>query len=148
MKQKGRRVPQINSSYGHMDTRAALVLLLIPIAFLSLSTVFILFGMASITSSRSLRKGVRVLRFPYLMILATPILLTISSAKMTAEARQITGTTEVAPGLWINAWMDSGVYATMWSATAVMWVACGIDIAAAVTFARGLRLDSITVLRR
>jgi hypothetical protein len=92
----------LNSSYSStLDTKTLLVLLVIGIALAGVSLLSFLYGVVVllVTSTPPLV----VLRVGYLANISPMLLFTISSAKITALADKMTGTTDIGGGLVVHA---------------------------------------------
>jgi len=127
------------SSYGTIHTKAAIVLLIIAIALAGKSFTSLLYGLVVllVTGTPSLF----ALRIGYLASIPPVILLTISSAKITAIADKMTDVTEFSPGVVIDAWMGWSFYVATWLAAGFMWAALGFSITAAFKVAQGIELE-------
>ena len=132
-----------SSSYGTLDTKAPLILLVIGIALTGLSMLFFLCGVVIMLVTHTAKMRLGVLRVAYLASIAAPIFLTISSAKITSLAEKTTGTADVNVGgvaMAVHAWMERGFYVFTWLGMALMWVVVGLSIAAAFKFASALQI--------
>ncbi|EXJ72588.1 uncharacterized protein A1O5_03734 [Cladophialophora psammophila CBS 110553] len=134
---------QLLLAYHHrtLDTKAPFVLLVLGIASMGLTVLSFLYGIVALrtkTRRRQLHKKempLVVLRIGFFACIASTILLTISSAKVTASAGKMTGRVQIGGGRAIHAWMNSGFYAVTWIGMAFVWVALGLEIAAAFKIA-------------
>jgi hypothetical protein len=118
-----------NSSYGTIDTNAPRVLLTIAITLAGIALTNLLYGVVvlPVTSTPPLF----ALRIGYLASIPTAILLTISSAKITALADKMTGVKEISPGVVVHAWIGWAFYLASWLSVGFMWAAVGFSIAGA-----------------
>ena len=121
-----------------LDLKAPSILLLVGVLFSGLSALFLLAGIAAIRITSKTDKWLNLLRAAYLGNVAAPILLTISSAKITALAEKWVGTTYLKDGVPVTAWMGRDFYACAWLGTGIMWVAQGLAIAVSFKIARNM----------
>jgi hypothetical protein len=129
----------LDSSYGTLDTKTPLVLLTIGIALAGITLFSLLYGIVVLLLTST--PPLLVLRIGYLASIATVILLTISSAKITAIADKTTGAKDVSAGVVVHAWMGWAFYVSTWLAAGFMWAALGFSIAGAFKIAAGLEVQ-------
>jgi hypothetical protein len=129
-----------DQSYLTLDLKASVILLLLGIIFSGLSALLFLAGIVAIRTTNKTNKWLNLLRIAYLANVAAPILLTISSAKITALAEKWVGTTYTEDGVPVTAWMCRDFYACTWLATGIMWVAVGLSIAVAFKIAKNMKV--------
>jgi hypothetical protein len=132
----------VDSSYGTLDTKAPLILLAIGIAFTGLSLLLVLYGVVAMLVTGTAETPLGALRVAYLAIVAAANVLTISSAKITALAEKMVGTTDIGEGGWVQAWMERGFYVFAWLGTALMWGAMGLGIVVSFRIARALQIHA------
>ncbi|OAL17885.1 hypothetical protein AYO22_11229 [Fonsecaea multimorphosa] len=125
-----------------LDTKAPFVLLVLGIASMGLTVLSFLYGVGVLHSVK--RRGgplgkrempLVVLRMGFFASIASTILLTISSAKITASAGKMAGRIQVDGGKDVHAWMTGGFYAVTWVGMAFVWAALGLVLAAAFKIA-------------
>jgi hypothetical protein len=129
-----------DESYPTLDLKASAILLLLGIIFSGLSAMLFLTGIVAIRITNKTDKWLNILRVAYLTNVAAPILLTISSAKVTALAEKWVGTTYTEDGVPVTAWMGRDFYACTWLGTGIMWVAVGLSIAVAFKIAKDMKV--------
>jgi hypothetical protein len=127
----------IDSSYGTLDTKAPLILLAIGIAFAGVSLLFYSYGVIALLIKNT--PPLNVLRIAFLAGISAAIFLLISSAKITAFADKMTGTTDISAGVAIHAWMGWTFYMASWLATGFIWAAVGVSIGVAFMIAGALQ---------
>lgn len=115
-----------------LDTKAPLVLLVLGITATGVSLLGFLYGIfVMMRAIRVVDMPLVVLRIAFFASIAALITLTISSAKITANADRITGTTNIGTGQPVHVYMDAGFYACTWLATGLSWVALALAVTAA-----------------
>ncbi|KAE9364524.1 hypothetical protein N431DRAFT_550017 [Stipitochalara longipes BDJ] len=128
------------STYGIIDTKGPLVLLIIGIALAGTSFTSLLYGVVVLLLTGT--PPLFALRIGYLASIPTAIILTISSAKITALADKMKGATEISPGVVVHAWMGWSFYLSTWLAAGFMWAAVCFSIAGAFKIARSIELQN------
>jgi len=131
----------VDSSYGVLDTKVPLILLTIGIALAGVSLISLLYGVVVLLLRPTSTPPLGILRVGYLASIATAILLTISSAKITALADKMIGATDISPGVTVRAWMGWAFYVSTWLGAGFMWAAVGFSIAAAFRISRALQVQ-------
>lgn len=126
--------------YPALDLKASAILLLLGIILSGLSAVLFLASVAAIRITNKTDKWLNLLRVGFLANVAATILLTISSAKITALAEKWVGTTYTEDGVPLTAWMGRDFYACTWLGTGIMWVVLGLSIAVAFKIANNMRV--------
>jgi len=119
-----------------LNTKAPLILLTLGIAFIGISFLGYLYGIFATRYNIVLAdRPLFILRVAFFTSIAAPIMLSISTAKITASAAKMVGTVNAETGQPVYISMDAGFYAVMWVATAMSWVALGFVIFAAFRIA-------------
>ncbi|KIW24506.1 uncharacterized protein PV07_10217 [Cladophialophora immunda] len=124
-----------------LNTKAPFVLLVVAIASMSLAILSFLYGIAALPSTAAGRRLSKkeiplvVLRIGFFACVTSTVLLSISSAKITANAAKTAGRVQLGGGKDVHAWMDGGFYAVTWVGAACVWVALGLVVAAAFKLA-------------
>ncbi|OAP65260.1 hypothetical protein AYL99_01232 [Fonsecaea erecta] len=133
-----------------LDTKAPFVLLALGIASMGLTVLSFLYGIFVLhaIARQGGRRGRKemplvVLRFGFILCIASTILLTISSAKITASAGKMAGRVQVGGRRNIHAWMDARFYAVTWVGMAFVWTALGLVVAAAFKIADVLEEEKV-----
>jgi hypothetical protein len=128
-----------DSSYGTLDTKTPFILLTIGIALAGVTLLSLLYAVIVLLLTST--SPLLVLRIGYLASIPTVILLTISSAKITASADKMAGAKGLGAGVVIPAWMGWAFYVSTWLATVFMWAALGFSIAGAFKIAAALEVQ-------
>jgi hypothetical protein len=126
--------------YRTVNTKAPFILLVLSIVSMGLAILAFIYGI--IVMARASTKGqmvkrdlpLTVLRIALFACIASTILKTISSAKITASAEKSSGMVEV-DGKALHAWTHSGFLAIIWVGTALLWIALALVVAAAFRIA-------------
>jgi SUR7/PalI family len=129
------------ADYGTVRTRNTQVPLIIAIVFIGISMIALLYDMIALHAT--IIPPLRVLRIGYLASIPGVILLTVSSAKITATADKMVGVKDLGGGVTVDAWMGWRFYASTWIATGFMWLAIGLSIAAAFRIAAAIRVNEV-----
>jgi hypothetical protein len=137
----------ILSSHHTLDTKAPFILLVLSIVSMGVAIVGFLYGI--FVMAKSCHKGrmvkrdlpLFVLRVAFFASIASIILKTISSAKITASADENAGKFELEGGNIVNAWTHSAFLAVTWIGTGIVWVGFGLVLAAAFRIAAVLKED-------
>lgn len=130
-------------AYGTIDTKAPVGLLVAGIIFTGLSQVLYLDSIIGLCATNlSPTCLLNMLRVAFLSSIPALITLTISAAKITARARQIAGTVQLASqGVTVKAGLEAGFYVATWSATVCMWIAMVVELVAAFRIAAALKTE-------
>lgn len=138
-----------------LNTKASFILLVAGIGTMSLTVVGFLYGIIKMARTRA--KGQRlnikhdlpltVMRVAFFACIASTILTTISSAKITAAADRSAGGFEViagdaASGTVVHASSNSGFLAIIWVGTALVWLGLALVVVAAFRIAAVLQDDN------
>ncbi|KAK4944357.1 hypothetical protein LTR10_016243 [Elasticomyces elasticus] len=143
-----RPVLDILASYGTVDTKASVALLIVGIIFTGISQVLYLDSILALVATNMREEHLlMMLRVAFLSSIPAVITLTISAAKITARAKQIQsqaagiGIVGVGSGVTatVKAHLGSGFFPAMWIATGFMWLALAIEVVVALRIARGMR---------
>ena len=132
----------LDASYGTLNTHTEFVLPVVGIDFASLSLLVVLVGtVAMLVTGTPREKPLAVFRVTYFTTPVAALALTISSAKITARADRLAGTTSIRPDELVRAWMDEGFYAPAWVATVFLWVCNGLSIFVGLKIQRILEIE-------
>jgi hypothetical protein len=119
----------VNSPYGTLHTKGPVVLLIIGITWASICITSYFYG--NVVLLVTSKPPLYILGVGYVASIPTVILFTISSAKITALADKMIGTTDISPGVTIDAWMGWAFFVSTWLGTGFMWAALGFSIVGA-----------------
>jgi len=128
------------SSYGTLHTKAPMDLLIVGNALSGTSFTSILYGIVFLLGTGT--PPLFSLRVGYLASIPAAIVLTISSAKITALADKMVGATQISSGVILHAWMGWSFYVATWLAAGFMWAAVCFSIVGAFKIARGIELQN------
>lgn len=130
-----------------VQTKAPFILLVASIATMSLTILGFLYGIIIMARPRVKGQLVKhelplvVLRVAFFATIASTILTTISSAKITASAGRSAGTFEVGGEGTVRASSNSGFLAIIWVETVLVWLGLALVLATAFRIGAALQDD-------
>ena len=121
-----------------INTKAPLILLALGIAFIGLSWLGFVYGLFVVINTKTAiaDKQLFVLRLAFFASIAAPILMTISSAKITATAAKASGIVYLETMQAADVQMQAAFYVVSWVTTGLLWVALVLVLIAAFSIAK------------
>jgi len=120
-----------------VNTKAPLILLTLGIAFIGLSWLGFVYGLFTAINKTIIEdRPLFVLRLAFFASIAAPIMMTISSAKITATAAKASGIVNLETMQAADVQMHTVFYVISWLATGLLWVALVLVLIAAFSIAK------------